>query len=103
MAGKTMIFNPNEALRYFMKEDFDQIPVNKLHNIIINIFPYELDILKNWEDHFQSVSIPYAIVETRKLIHGHKPVMVFEMWAEKVVDRNHHKLKDKKTPMPIKT
>ena len=96
MARKTVVFNPDEALRYFMREEFEQIPVNKLHNIIINIFPYELEILDNWEGHFKSMSVPYAVVETRKLIFGHKPVPVFEIWAEIIVGRKHHLIKDKK-------
>jgi len=85
MAGKVTIFNPDEALRYFMKEEFEQIPVNKLHNIIINIYPEETEMLDNWEGHFKSMSVPYAVTQTRKTIFGHKSIKVFEIWAEKLV------------------
>jgi len=45
MAGKTMIFEPETVVRYFKREEFERIPTEKLHNIIINIFPYETEIL----------------------------------------------------------
>ena len=62
MANIKQIFNKAEVVRYFDQEGFEKL--NDIMNIVVDIRSHELDILRSWEDYFQSVNAPYAVTET---------------------------------------
>ncbi len=93
MVNVRQLFNAEDVIRYFMEEDFNKIPTNRLINYIINIYPKEEEMLSNWELHFQGRVFPgyqliwkspYAITKTIKILNG-RPTEVKELWKESVV------------------
>ncbi len=75
-------FNQDEVTRYHMEDEFSEIPHGRLVDIIPTIHGNSLRdqaILKKWEDHFQSMDIPYAI--TRKVV-SRKGIPEFALWKE---------------------
>jgi len=80
-------FDERRVTRYFLEDKFKEIPQKFLMDIIPAINSTnlkDLHILKIWEDHFQSMKIPYAITRIAKIINT-KAVWEFALWKEKKV------------------
>jgi len=82
MKEEKNFFNQDEVIRYFMEDQFNEISHDCLVDIIPSIHGNSLKeqaILKKWENHFQSMNIPYAI--TRKIV-SKRGIPEFTLWKE---------------------
>ena len=77
------MLNKNDIIKVFRKDEFNSIPQDRLTDVIQKIYPHEEDILKSWEEHFQSQNIPYAIAN---MTHIDGKTVTKSLWKEKVVD-----------------
>ena len=64
------------VLRYFMEDEFKQIPKEKIDEIVC-VNKEEENILKTWEQHFQRQNVPYAVIKT-----GSKKHQAFRIFKE---------------------
>ncbi len=84
-------FIEKHVMGYHMEEDFHKILEPNLINIIHNIIlaeATEMEMMHNWELHFKSMKVPYAITSSRKKIQGRSYYeLVCELWKEKVVGK----------------
>ena len=77
------MFNQEDTLKFYKKDEFDKIPKNKLMELIHNVSNNEQPLLDSWEEHFQSVNVPYAIVKV-KSTDGKTTTK--SLWKEKLSD-----------------
>ncbi len=84
MRYKSKVFEEKLVIRCFMEDEFRLIPHAKLMDVVMDVRTHEVEILENWEAHFKSCEVPYAITQSANEDFD-RPFIDYRLWKERVI------------------